>query len=135
MKTQLKQLIQKWREEPCISAIDCAFELEELLNEHEPNQTLQEQVDAIWNLAHKSSRARSSRKQLMDKWKLHRKYAMSFELVLKSLRDWNSSKQWAEGYAEGIHRWVQNHRWEVEPEPAQAQAPKSRGLTSFDVGI
>lgn len=98
-----------------------------------PRTDLQGEVDQLWNLSPKLSRARSSRKQLYDKWKAHRKYAPGFAFVLASLRDWCNSRPWRDGYCEGIHRWVQNHKWEVEPE--HLDAPKPSGFRSADVGI
>lgn len=97
-----------------------------------PRGMLLDEVNQLWAAAPKEGRARSSKKQLTDKWKQHRKSAPKFELVLKSLNQWCQSKSWRDGYAEGIHRWVQNHRWEVEPLDAGVS---SGGFRASDVGI
>lgn len=97
----------------------------------QPKDSIQSEVDQIWGLTPRTSRARSSRKQLLDKWRQHRRHAPDLRRVLASLSDWADSRPWREGYAEGIHRWVQNHKWEVEPE----HAAKPSGFTSNSVGI
>lgn len=95
-------------------------------------QPVKLEADRIWAEAPPKARERSSKAQLYKAWRSHRSKAPSLDFVLDALGTWKQSKSWLDGYAEGIHRWVNNHRWEVQPELAVG---KSDNFSSSDVGI
>ena len=74
-----------------------------------------EALDLIWKSCHKSSRERSSKKDLAEQWgKIKNKPAI--ETLKTALAAWMASKKWKDGYAEGIHIWVSKEQWDNLPE-------------------
>lgn len=76
-------------------------------------------VDLIWNIAHPTGKSRSSTKQLAAAWKaIPATLKPSVDTLSKSLTQWLESADWAEDggkYVPGIHLWIKNRKWEVEP--------------------
>jgi hypothetical protein len=83
-------------------------------------------LDEVWNLAPVRSKSRSSKKQLNDAWKaIPTKDKPSDEILIQSLHEWIKSDDWTKdggNYAQGIHLWLKNRKWEVSPTPQGSSA-------------
>ena len=104
-------------------------QVDEMVQDRQPVKL---EADRIWAEAPPKARERSSKAQLYKAWRSHRRSAPSLEFVLEALGKWKKSQSWLDGYAEGIHRWVNNQRWEVEPELVGS---RTSNFSSSDVGI
>jgi len=81
----------------------------------------------IWDRVPRVSRERSSKKQLAEQWRKI-KPKPNKETLQTALSAWNETAKWKEGYAEGVHIWVQNRQWENIPEP---EKKKNESLHPF----
>lgn len=87
---------------------------------------LQELVNSIWKNTPPKGRERSSKKQLEDALKkIPAKDRPEQAAIIDALEAWKVSELWSKDggqYVAGIHRWVNDRKWESPPEPAK---PKS----------
>lgn len=75
-------------------------------------------VDELWSVAHAKSRTRSSKAQV-DAMLAKTKNLPSHGFIVASLINWSRCEEWnKEGgqFAQGLHLWVKNRKWESEPE-------------------
>ena len=79
-------------------------------------------ADAVWQITPPKGRERSSKKLLHDALKKIPKPLMpSQEEILIALDAWGKSDSWTKSngeYVPGIHRWINDRKWELIPEPA-----------------
>jgi hypothetical protein len=94
-------------------------------------------LENIWNLSPSRAKSRSSKKQLSDAWKLIPNIDKPSEDDLKqSLNRWIQSDDWTKDdgkFIGGIHLWIKNRKWEVEPTPANQ--PTKKGVSSNGFGV
>jgi hypothetical protein len=77
-------------------------------------------AERVWNLTPAKGRERSSKKQLSDALRRLPK-GIEDETIIAALEAWNRSEAWAKDsgrFVPGIHRWVNDRKWETAPEPA-----------------
>jgi len=91
----------------------------------EPEITPDEEFLAqLWKLSPALARSRSSRPQVKTAWKkIAKKDRPAYDVVLESYQGWMRCYEWTRdgGKAvQGLHIWINLHRWEDTPEPAQA---------------
>lgn len=86
-------------------------------------------AEAIWTGHPQQGRTRSSRTKVAKAWKaVPRDDRPTLATINISLARWRASKDWTkEGgqYVPGAHRWVVDKKWEEDPLPARAGAPRS----------
>jgi hypothetical protein len=83
---------------------------------------LQELVNTIWKNTPPKGRERSSKKQLEDALKkIPAKDRPEQAEIIAALEAWKVTELWSKDggqYVAGIHRWVNDRKWESPPEPA-----------------
>jgi len=80
-------------------------------------------LESVWKTTTAQSRERSSKKKLAEAWAKTRTKPDE-ATVLRVLGLWTKCHSWTKDggqYAPAIHRWVQDRKWESEPESAQTQ--------------
>jgi len=90
-------------------------------------------ADSLWQAAHQKSRERSSKKQIFTALKaIPPRDLPLLETLVASLACWNRSEDWSKEagrFIPGLHRWISNRKWEVEP--SIAKPATSRPLLSL----
>jgi DNA replication protein DnaT len=88
-------------------------------------------IDLIWKLSHPTGKSRSSRKQLAAAWKaIPAAQKPSVDTLTESLGKWLESADWAQDdgkYVPGIHLWIKNRKWEVEPTKSKSHKNRFAG--------
>lgn len=78
-----------------------------------------EELEFLWENCPAISRTRSGKRKLQAAWnKILKAQRPSLELLETALTAWKATAKWSEGYAEGIHIWVNNRQWENIPDAA-----------------
>ena len=74
-------------------------------------------IEKIWPIAPKSSRDRSSKKQVSDEWnRIKAADRPSMNELIMAIQAWIQTEGWQTGYAEGLHLWIKRRKWESLPE-------------------
>jgi hypothetical protein len=94
-------------------------------------------LDTIWNLAPTRAKSRSSKKEVSDAWKrIPAKDKPNDEALIASFNKWIHSEDWTKDsgqFVGGLHLWIKNKKWEVEPTPANKPTKKGANADGFGV--
>ncbi len=69
----------------------------------------------FWEEMPPQSRDRSSKAEAFGQWKTL-KLEPVVQQIIEAVLLWKSSEKWADGFAEGAHRWLKNRKYEEKPE-------------------
>ncbi|MCP5534257.1 MAG: helix-turn-helix domain-containing protein [Akkermansiaceae bacterium] len=87
-------------------------------------------VETLWNRTPSKGRERSSKKQLEAALKkLPRD--VTEETIIEGLEGWKRSESWTKDngqFVPGVHRWVNDRKWESIPEPTTTKPAQSSTL-------
>jgi len=105
-------------------------------NKKRPKPSVPEVLLELWDRAPKTSRQRSSKKQMVAAWKkIPAEDRPDSNDLLLALEAWKASSKWQCGkYCEGIHRWVSNQQWDNIPEPNNQLELKTVRSGTFKIG-
>ena len=110
---------------PAEDSVDDLFREVDTPPEPEPEVDPEEEFLAqLWQLSPALARSRSSRPQVKTAWrKIAKKNRPAYDAVLESYQGWMLCYEWTRdnGTAvQGLHIWINLHRWEDTPPPAQS---------------
>ena len=78
----------------------------------------------IWKMVPQVSRTRSSHVKVKKAWgKIKVADRPSLETLTDALASWNLTEKWQEGFAEGLHIWINDRQWENIPQSESSMSP------------
>lgn len=83
----------------------------------------------LWENSPAKSRERSSKKLVAEAWnKVKVSERPDQETLILAIQTWSKCEDWKNGYAKGLHIWINQQRWESLPE-IKGEGRKSKILT------
>jgi len=108
--------------------------------DEESNNTVSDEtrdvILELWDMSPKPARARSSKKQVRDAWRII-KTKPGKQTLIDALKAWMLCPEWKrnDGQAiQGLHLWIKRERWEDLPEPTTNGAPKTFQSGPIEIG-
>ena len=91
-----------------------------------PNEVL----DFLWENAPEKARRRSSKAKIKQAWaKIQASERPDFETITRAFKAWTQCDDWTKHrgeYVTGLHRWINEQKWESPPETRSATAPPKK---------
>jgi len=85
-----------------------------------------EAFEALWKALPVKAQT-CGKKAAFSSWKTAVKNGAAAEAIVAGLERWKVSRQWAEGYINHATTWLNQERWKVDPEPADANRSLKTG--------
>lgn len=85
-----------------------------------------EAFEAFWKALPVKAQA-CGKKAAFSSWKTAVKNGAAAEAIVAALERWKVSRQWVEGYINYATTWLNQERWKVDPEPADANRSLKMG--------
>lgn len=93
-------------------------------------------LEKIWGMVPQISRTRSSQVKVKKEWdKIKPADKPTLETLTEALESWNNTEKWRDGYAEGLHIWINDRQWlniptlEPKTKPSGTREMKFGGRT------
>lgn len=89
-------------------------------------------LEKIWGMVPQISRTRSSQVKVKKAWdKIKPADKPSLETLTEALEAWKTTEKWREGYAEGLHIWINDRQWLNLPTPEPDTKPSGTREMQF----